>query len=209
MKLAHPKNLHSRCKIWKLPTKMNADLSWLVGAIHATGSVDEYSVRLAIKDEEFLHKPTTIIKEQFEYPTNIDYDNYYGEIKLIINSKQIAQFFNLNTCGRYRGHTIQIPQPIHNTKYIMSYLAGYLDMDGHIGDKITFRSSSLSFIDEWQRILKAMDIKCTVRTHQPNKKGNWAKQQRTSKKLTISSTKSINKLKSLLVDSLKMEILDV
>ena len=138
-KIVESKNQYSAFKMntihlysdTKISHKTNDDVMWLIGLLLGDGHVDikQNKINLAVHEkDDYREHVCEILKEQFNYTVTERKERY-----IIINSKVLCELFNiLGITGT--ADIKEVPHWIFTLprSQILSFLAGYLDSDGHV-----------------------------------------------------------------------------
>ncbi len=122
------------------PQKTNEDFMWLMGLIIGDGHIDLNTNKINIathEREDYRDKLIILLKRLFDYTVTEKKERY-----IIINSKTLCQLFTkIGFSGN--ADTKKIPEWVFTLpeSQILSFLAGYIDSDGHISSHSVYLTS--------------------------------------------------------------------
>jgi Fe-S cluster assembly scaffold protein SufB len=135
-----------------IPKETNADFMWLMGLILGDGHIDISNNKINIathQNEDYREYLITLLKKLFNYTVTEKKERY-----IIINSKVLCQLFTeLGLSGT--ANSKKIPEWVFNLpeNQKLSFLAGYVDSDGHVSGNGLYLTSINKDILESVRIL--------------------------------------------------------
>ena len=130
------------------PEETNDNLMWLMGLILGDGYIDlkHNKINIATHErEDYRNQLINLLKELFNYDVTEKKERY-----IIINSKVLCELFSHIGFGG-NADTKKIPEWVFTlpTSQIMSFLAGYVDSDGHIlGSSVYLTSVNKKILED-------------------------------------------------------------
>ena len=131
---------HLYNKDLKIPKETNEDFMWLMGLLLGDGHIDLKNNKINIathEKEDYRDKLIKSLKDLFNYDVTEKKERY-----IIINSIVLCRLFNNIGFGG-NADTKKIPQWVFTLpkSQILSFLAGYVDSDGHISNRSVYLTS--------------------------------------------------------------------
>ena len=131
---------HLYNKDLKIPKETNEDFMWLMGLLLGDGHIDLKNNKINIathEKEDYRDRLIKSLKDLFNYDVTEKKERY-----IIINSIVLCRLFNNIGFGG-NADTKKIPQWVFTLpkSQILSFLAGYIDSDGHISNRSVYLTS--------------------------------------------------------------------
>ena len=176
----HPKLKDKRTEKHHLPSRMTADLAFIIGCLVAEGSVSTKHLDFANSDKDYLGEFKKSFKKVFpdcrlhefrRKPQGFTKKYYYS---LEIHSTQVIEFLKNLGLAPARAPKKVVPEIIFNSskKSLSAFLKGYAEGDGSVylsgAPEICFNSKSKKLLSQLQILLLRFGIESSNR-YQPSK----------------------------------------
>ncbi len=184
-----------------IPPTISKDLAYFLGLYAAEGYYDG-TIKVYNRSRELKDSVRKAVTSSFNYPSDYFHETETG---IRINrsrtlAKLLNEQFDVSLVRKKQSSLKKVPQKIFNStkEIISSYLSGYLDGDGHIGDRgLEFTTASRTLAIGLQTLLLKLGVQSRLRKVHKCATNTQAKIKRQYFSVHVYDSENLRKLDSL------------